>query len=143
MIQSVGGTESAVTRVFRMGRSIEGRPRPLKIILSDSDTKMKLLRGQRQLVTQMQLRGRFFLRHDLTQQQRDEQKQLRDLRNQLASHQVNTGRQLVIRGNRIVDKADPQFSATLPLSLTQQQNQPRTFAEAVSTGNQRQEVPLN
>ncbi len=97
---------AVITDVFRLGQQREAgaKPRPIKILTSSFDDKMKLLKSQKKIfaaVPDFKLRGDGpFFRHDQSKMQRESDFQLRNELRQM--RQRNPGTQFVVSGGKII-----------------------------------------
>ena len=101
------GELKEVTNVFRLGKD-QGRTRPIRISVRKLETKDKILQNVRQINTNKNASERVYVNKDLTQNEREEEKILRDeLREKRKS---NNGR-WVIRNQKVVEVSEDRPSA--------------------------------
>ena len=101
------GELKEVTNVFRLGKD-QGRTRPIRISVRKLETKDKILQNVRQINTNKNASERVYVNKDLTQNEREEEKILRDeLRGKRKS---NNGR-WVIRNKKVVEVSEDRPSA--------------------------------
>ena len=101
------GELKEVTNVSRLGKD-QGRTRPIRISVRKLETKDKILQNVRQINTNKNASERVYVNKDLTQNEREEEKILRDeLREKRKS---NNGR-WVIRNKKVVEVSEDRPSA--------------------------------
>ena len=92
LLQSIEVNNPSVTRAFRMGRRSADRPRPIKVICGNSVTKQSALSKAKKLkdLPVTHKFSRVFIRHDLTQLQREQDYIRRQERKRQQNGQTNT-----------------------------------------------------
>ncbi len=114
LVEATNGDPASIVKVFRMGGARDdGKSRPLKVICNDSWTKRGLITGQKRLQQKFPIlaESKMFVRDDLTDLQREEDKKLRE---QLKiARDENPGKDLVIRNFTICEKAGKRVTPFL------------------------------
>ena len=106
LVSDQNGSPDTVTEVFRMGKPrTDGKPRLLKVKCTSNWTKRGLLTGQGNIRDKNDdlKAAKFFIRDDLTELQREKDKELRDRLDVLRKD--NPNKTLVIRDHQIVEKS--------------------------------------
>ena len=107
LVEATNGDTASIQKVVRMGGVREdGKPRPLKVVCNNAWTKRGLITGQKRLQHQFPILRELktFIRDDLTERQRAEDKKLRDELKVI--REQNTDKNLVIRNGKICQKKD-------------------------------------
>ncbi len=106
MVEATKGDPNSIVKVSRMGVvRDDGKSRPLKVVCNSESTKRGLITGQKRLQQQFPIlaESKFFVRDDMTDLQREED---RKLRQQLTSlRDENPDKVLVIRNMKICVKS--------------------------------------
>ena len=90
LLQSIQVNNPSITRVFRMGRRSEGRPRPIKVFCENKATRSNILTNAKKLskLPEGHRNRKVFIRPDLTKLQRNQD----FVRRQEARQQPHNGR---------------------------------------------------
>jgi hypothetical protein len=91
LLRSIGVNNPQISRAFRMGKRQPDRPRPIKVMCVDVDTRRMSLENAKKLknLPDSNPNKKVFIRQDLTQLQRDHDYLKRQSRN---SHHTNSVR---------------------------------------------------
>ncbi len=106
LVEATNGDPDSIVKVFRMGAARDDKkPRPLKVVCNNSWTKRGLITGQKRLQKQFPILAelKMFVRDDLTDLQREEDRELRVKLKQVRDD--NPEKVFVIRNSKICVKS--------------------------------------
>ena len=106
-----------ISKCFRLGKPKNDKPRPLLVMLTDISAKRQILRNAK-LLRNSNSHKRVFISPDLTQQEREANKKLR---NELQCRKQAGETNLIIKHGKIVPR-QPQRVATPPMDTTNTSN---------------------
>ncbi len=102
LVEATNGDPNSIVKVFRMGAARDdAKPRPLKVVCNNHWTKRGLITGQKRLQQKFPIlaQSKMFVRDDLTDLQREEDRKLREQLKNL--REDNPDKDLVIRNMKI------------------------------------------